>query len=356
MKLIVNKEFAEKDEYFNKILNRAKSDFFDGDNDSCLTKIRTCLEEVFCYVIEKTGHVVNKRGEMPKMAAQARDILHINMSNELEQKLKQQVQGLISIIDSISALRNIASDAHGVGSNREYLNNGQIILCLNSAVTVKEYFLSVLSKQIEQVPIQQPLKIAEEDNSVKDICIPEDTQEYEMGLFDSLTLIEESATAITVESSNFKVYNDEFLDVVNQKTQKINKLKEQKSKVSIINSEFKLFADDVKRYTTNLRGTSSIIKKQWQNCFLASKVIISNPFMSNSEKQNYVLAMVNMKDSMRNSSKLIIEQSEKVGFVKGFNAELTSEINKLQKEMKELAEQFEKIVKDIEDIEKIEIK
>ena len=35
MKLIVNKEFAEKDEYFNKILNRAKSDFFDGDNDSC---------------------------------------------------------------------------------------------------------------------------------------------------------------------------------------------------------------------------------------------------------------------------------------------------------------------------------
>lgn len=358
MKLIEDKELTEKDEYFNRYLTRAKSDFIDRDYDSCLTKIRTCLEEVFCYIIEKTGNKVEKNGDMSKMATQARNILHLNTDKEINQRLKQQLQGIVSIIDSISSLRNIASDAHGVGSNRRHLNASQIVLCLNSSITLKEYFLSVLAEQLKENQTALVVSTSGVDK-IKENTLALNVKEEpveELGLFDSLALIEEAGTSINIESAHYKQYTDEFITRVNEKSEKIKTLKANTNKPSLINIEYKLLAEDMKAYTKKLEQTTTIIINQWKNCYLASKVILLNPFMTIGEKENYVKSMTIIKESMKNSVLQITAQAKTLDLVKGLNSQLTSEINKLQNEMQNLSTQFKTIVGNVEEIEQIKIK
>ncbi len=48
--------------YIADLSDRAMKDVIDGNYDSAITKSRTLLEEVFCYVIEKKGEkAVRKR-------------------------------------------------------------------------------------------------------------------------------------------------------------------------------------------------------------------------------------------------------------------------------------------------------
>ena len=51
-------------EYIRDISERALCDVEDGNYDSAITKSRTLLEEVFCYVIEKKKEVPSTSGKI----------------------------------------------------------------------------------------------------------------------------------------------------------------------------------------------------------------------------------------------------------------------------------------------------
>lgn len=357
MKIIEDENFYKENEYFNIVLLKAKSDFIDNEYDSCLTKIRTCLEEVFCFIIEKSGNIVEKRGNMPKMAAQARDILHMNITSELDQTIKQQIQGMISIIDSISCIRNLASDSHGVGSKRVKLNKSQIKLCLNSAIIIKEYFLSVFKQKIDSNEIvfdQKSSVVSKTDNNLM-IESNDKNSNIEFGLYDSLSAIEESSSIISFESSNFQSYNNKFLNLVNEKSQKIKELKEDHSKPSIINTELNSFADDINEYSNNLDLTINIFSEQWNRCFISSKVVLSNPFMAISEKNIYVNIFSSSKGKIIENILLIDKQVNDLNRIKGLNTKLTKEINNLQEKLNKLLGLFKIVIENIEEIENFKI-
>ncbi|MBR5576869.1 MAG: abortive infection family protein, partial [Bacteroidaceae bacterium] len=55
--------------------------------------------------------------------------------------------GLHKIVSSISSMRNINSDAHGVGASRISSSEREPLLVANSAIMLAEYWLGVFEKK-----------------------------------------------------------------------------------------------------------------------------------------------------------------------------------------------------------------
>lgn len=53
-------------------------DVTDGNYDSAITKSRTLLEEVFCYVIEKKGEKPTESGDIGKLYNQVKLLYHMH--------------------------------------------------------------------------------------------------------------------------------------------------------------------------------------------------------------------------------------------------------------------------------------
>jgi hypothetical protein len=52
-------------------------DVLDGNYDSAITKSRTLLEEVFCYVIEKKGETPSESGDIGRLYNQVKQLYNI---------------------------------------------------------------------------------------------------------------------------------------------------------------------------------------------------------------------------------------------------------------------------------------
>ncbi len=60
--------------YITDLSDRAMKDVIDGNYDSAITKSRTLLEEVFCYVIEKKGEDPSESGDIGKLYNQVKQL------------------------------------------------------------------------------------------------------------------------------------------------------------------------------------------------------------------------------------------------------------------------------------------
>ena len=65
-------------EYVKNISNRAVQDISAGNYDSALTKSRTLLEEVFCYVIERKSEQPCKNGDIIKLYKQVKQLYNMH--------------------------------------------------------------------------------------------------------------------------------------------------------------------------------------------------------------------------------------------------------------------------------------
>lgn len=63
--------------YITDLSDRAMKDVMDGNYDSAITKSRTLLEEVFCYVIEKKGNEPSESGDIGKLYNQVKQLYNI---------------------------------------------------------------------------------------------------------------------------------------------------------------------------------------------------------------------------------------------------------------------------------------
>ena len=62
-------------------------DVIDGNHDSAITKARTLLEEVFCYVIEKMGEDPSENGEIGKLYNHVKMLYNMNQSKDLDKRI-----------------------------------------------------------------------------------------------------------------------------------------------------------------------------------------------------------------------------------------------------------------------------
>jgi hypothetical protein len=136
-------------DYIGDISARAMRDVENGDYDSAITKSRTLLEEVFCYVIEQKGENPSESGDMGKLYNQVKTLYNMHQDKDLDKRINGLLSGLGKIINAISEMRNKGSDAHGVGSKRISIDEHHARLFVNSAMTIADFVLSVSHNQIK---------------------------------------------------------------------------------------------------------------------------------------------------------------------------------------------------------------
>ena len=129
--------------YITDISERAMKDISDGNYDSAITKSRTLVEEVFCYVIEKKGVEPSESGDMGKLYNQVKQLHNMHQDKDVDKRINGLLSGLEKILSAIAEMRNKASDSHGVGAKRINISDYHARLFVNSAMTMADFVLAV---------------------------------------------------------------------------------------------------------------------------------------------------------------------------------------------------------------------
>mgnify|MGYP001041782982 CR=1 FL=1 len=141
-----NITIIDKD-YIRSLADRALKDIDENNFDSAITKARAIVEETCIYVIESANETSSTKGDLIKFYQHACSILGMKTGKENDVRINKLLSGLSTIISSVAELRNIAGDAHGVGSKRFFIKEHHARLVLNSAVTISEFILSVMNNK-----------------------------------------------------------------------------------------------------------------------------------------------------------------------------------------------------------------
>ena len=132
--------------YIVGLSDRAMKDVTDGFFDSAITKSRTLLEEVFCYVIEKKGEQPSESGDIGKLYNQVKTLYNMHQNKDIDKRINGLLSGLEKILTAISEMRNKDSDSHGVGARRINIAEHHARLFVNSSMTMADFVLSVSEK------------------------------------------------------------------------------------------------------------------------------------------------------------------------------------------------------------------
>lgn len=134
-------------QYIQELPDRIKDDIQNKDFDSVVTKSRTLLEEVFIYVIEKiTKERYQSNGNLSHIYSEVKELINMRQQNNWDRRVNDMISGINKIIDAIGNMRNINSDAHGVGVGRISIKEREARLIASSAIMVAEYVLSVFQQ------------------------------------------------------------------------------------------------------------------------------------------------------------------------------------------------------------------
>ena len=132
--------------YIQGLSERCKDDFISANYDSVITKSRTIIEEVLIYILERKNLSIEGKGDIGKLYNQVKILLHMQQDKSYDGRINSLLYGLERIVESIGAMRNANSDAHGVGSSRIQIKEREARLAMNSAIAFCEYILSVAEK------------------------------------------------------------------------------------------------------------------------------------------------------------------------------------------------------------------
>ncbi len=135
-------------QYIRELLDRIKDDLDNKDYDSVITKSRTLLEEVLIFIIEKmTFERYKSSGDLVKMYQDATELLNMRQKSDWDKRVNELLGGLHKIVNAISSMRNMNSDAHGAGSGRINIKKREALLAAHSSMMLAEYWLSVFEKR-----------------------------------------------------------------------------------------------------------------------------------------------------------------------------------------------------------------
>lgn len=133
--------------YISDLCERALQAIEAKDFDSAVTKSRTLLEEVFCYVIERKGQTPADKGDIKGLYTEVKKLYNMHPDKDADKRINMLLSGLEKILSVITEMRNKNSDSHGVGANRINIAEHHARLCVNAAVTMADFILAVSEKQ-----------------------------------------------------------------------------------------------------------------------------------------------------------------------------------------------------------------
>ncbi len=133
--------------YIQSLTKRVEEDLANKNYDSVVTKSRTLLEEVILHILEKTGLNIPENGNLIKLYVACKQVLGIQQQREWDKRVNEMLSGLEKIVQAISRMRNMNSDAHGAGSKRIAVRDYECKLIVNATITLCEYLLSLFESK-----------------------------------------------------------------------------------------------------------------------------------------------------------------------------------------------------------------
>ena len=133
--------------YVHGLRERCTEDFMSGNYDSVITKSRTVIEEVLIYILEQNQIEIESRGDLNRIYNQVKGLYNMRQDKGYDGRVNSLLSGLEKIVQSIAEMRNVNSDAHGVGSKRITINECEARLAMNSAITFCEYILGIYKRR-----------------------------------------------------------------------------------------------------------------------------------------------------------------------------------------------------------------
>lgn len=137
-------------EYIKNITERALDDIERSNYDSCITKCRTLVEEVFCYVIELKNEQPTESGDITALYNQVKSLYNMHQARDVDVRINMLLSGLEKILTAIAQMRNKDSDSHGVGSKRINIEEHHSRLFVNTAIAISDFILAVAERNISQ--------------------------------------------------------------------------------------------------------------------------------------------------------------------------------------------------------------
>ena len=138
--------------YVRSLQERCKSDFLSENYDSVITKSRTLIEEILVKILEDNDVEEIPHTNISQLYNKVKDIYGLKRQDGYDQRVIQLVGSLESIVNAIASMRNVNSDAHGVGSKRITIRDYEARLIMNASSTLCEYLLSIHERKLLAKP------------------------------------------------------------------------------------------------------------------------------------------------------------------------------------------------------------
>lgn len=135
-------------EYIRSLQDRCTKDLIAENFDSVITKSRTLIEEVLIFILEKNNVEVSAKGDIKKLYGQFKTLYKMHTQKGFEERINKLLSGLETILQAIAEMRNMNSDAHGVGKNRINIRKRDAQLVINTSIIFSEYLLETYNTHL----------------------------------------------------------------------------------------------------------------------------------------------------------------------------------------------------------------
>lgn len=127
-------------EYIKEQIEKCEEKITKRDYDGAITNARTLVESVCLFILEESKIPYESDGNLIKLYKEVYKLLKMDPALYQEDCFKQILSGIISIINGLSNLRNVMSDAHGRPKTRYYkASDRHAILAVNLAKVISEF-------------------------------------------------------------------------------------------------------------------------------------------------------------------------------------------------------------------------
>lgn len=138
-------------EYIKEQIEKCEEKIMKRDYDGAITNARTLVESVCLFILEESKIPHKSNGNLIKLYKEVYKVLKMGPVLYQEDCFKQILSGIISIINGLSNLRNVMSDAHGRSKMKYYKpTERHAVLAVNIAKVISEFlYASWKSRNIE---------------------------------------------------------------------------------------------------------------------------------------------------------------------------------------------------------------
>lgn len=119
------------------------------DPDGAITSARSLLETVCKHILDEQSAPYNRTADLPDLYKAATRVMALAPDQQSESDMRQTLQGCLSVVQGVGALRNRIGDAHGKSAVAGVVERRHAILGVGVACSVASFLMESWEKHSE---------------------------------------------------------------------------------------------------------------------------------------------------------------------------------------------------------------